>query len=44
MATHNTVDFRSLYRREALHVDLVAFNTPAKVMNLALQKACFSRL
>ncbi len=41
LVTHNTVDFRSLYNRESLHVGLVAFNTPAKAMNLALQKGLF---
>ena len=39
--THNTVDFRPLYGREGLHVGLVAFNTPAKAMTLALQKRLF---
>jgi len=41
LVIHNTADFRSLYGRAGLHVGLVAFNTPAKTMNLALQKGLF---
>jgi predicted nuclease of predicted toxin-antitoxin system len=41
LVTHNTVDFRPLYRRAGVHVGLVAFNTPAKAMHLALQKGLF---
>jgi predicted nuclease of predicted toxin-antitoxin system len=41
LVTHNTVDFRPLYGREGLHAGLVAFNTPARAMNLALQTSLF---
>ena len=37
----NTVDFRPLYGREDIHVGLVAFNAPPRVMNRLLQKALF---
>ncbi len=41
LVTHNTVDFRPLYGREELHAGLIGFNTPARVMNLALQRRLF---
>ncbi len=40
--THNTVDFRPLYGRESLHVGLIGFNTPPRVMSLALQQRLFT--
>ena len=43
LVTHNTVDFRALYGGETVHVGLVAFNTPARVMNLTLQKQLFAQ-
>ena len=41
LVTLNTVDFRPLYGREDIHVGLVAFNAPPRVMNRLLQKALF---
>ena len=41
LVTHNTVDFRPLYGREDIHVGLIAFNTPPRAMDRALQKALF---
>ncbi|MER9544503.1 DUF5615 family PIN-like protein [Mesorhizobium sp. M0437] len=38
LVTHNTTDFRGLYRREELHVGLVAFNTAPGLMSLDLQR------
>lgn len=39
--THNTVDFRSLYARQEVHVGLIGFNTAAGMMSLDLQKRLF---
>ncbi|MER8929472.1 DUF5615 family PIN-like protein [Mesorhizobium sp. M0902] len=41
LVTHNTTDFRGLYRREELHVGLVAFNTAPGLMSLDLQHRLF---
>lgn len=41
LVTHNTTDFRGLYGREDLHVDLVAFNTEPGLMSLDLQVRLF---
>lgn len=41
LVTHNTVDFRPIYGREEIHLGLIAFNTPPKAMDRALQKALF---
>ena len=41
LVTHNTIDFRALYGRENLHVGLIAFNTPPRLMDRALQKRLF---
>ena len=41
LVTHNTVDFRSLYARQEVHVGLIGFNTAAGVMSLELQKRLF---
>ncbi|MER8427038.1 MULTISPECIES: DUF5615 family PIN-like protein [unclassified Mesorhizobium] len=41
LVTHNTTDFRGLYRREELHVGLVAFNTAPGLMSLDLQRRLF---
>jgi predicted nuclease of predicted toxin-antitoxin system len=39
--THNTVDFRSLYARQEVHVGLICFNTAAGMKSLELQKSLF---
>ena len=41
LVTHNTVDFRSLYARQEVHVGLIGFNTAAGIMSLELQKSLF---
>ncbi|MER8480835.1 hypothetical protein [Mesorhizobium sp. M1163] len=41
LVTHNTTDFRGLYRRKELHVGLVAFNTAPGLMSLDLQHRLF---
>lgn len=41
LVTHNTVDFRRLYRREGLHVGLVTLNAPPRAMSLVLQTRMF---
>lgn len=41
LVTHNTTDFRGLYRREELHDGLVAFNTARGLMSLDLQRRLF---
>ncbi|MER8911541.1 DUF5615 family PIN-like protein, partial [Mesorhizobium sp. M0854] len=41
LVTHNTTDFRGLYRREELHDGLVAFNTAPGLMSLDLQRRLF---
>jgi predicted nuclease of predicted toxin-antitoxin system len=38
LVTHNTADFLPLYQQEEVHVGLIALNTAAGVMSLALQQ------
>ncbi len=41
LVTHNTVDFRQLYRRQGLHLGFVGFNVAPGLMSLELQKRLF---
>jgi hypothetical protein len=41
LVTHNRVDFRALYGREGIHAGLIGFNTPPKLMDLALHRRLF---
>ncbi|WP_349963387.1 DUF5615 family PIN-like protein [Rhizobium sp. ZPR3] len=38
LVTHNTADFLPLYQQEEVHVGLIALNTAAGLMSLALQQ------
>ena len=41
LVSQNTVDFRSIYARQEVHVGLIGFNTAAGMMSLELQKSLF---
>ena len=41
LVTHNTVDFRPLYRRERLHLGFIGFNVAPGLMSRELQKRLF---
>jgi len=41
LVTNNSVDFRALYGREAIHAGLVCLNTAPGLMRLDVQKSLF---